>query len=125
MRRSFFPLSALSGFVACGGRPSSHAEIAVRPPALDSAAVQDTLKHLIATYDLASGIKPGCYAVESDSGPAVSVTLREVHNARCGGDPNTAPRISSFRWDPASGRLITDRWSLSEAREDTVLRGRP
>ena len=26
----------------------------------------------------------------------VHISLREVHNAECGGDPNTAPRLASF-----------------------------
>lgn len=67
-------------------------------PALDSAAVRDTLQAVIETYDLAGGLRPECYTLKAWPGqPPVSVTLREVHDARCGGDPNTAPRIVSFQ----------------------------
>jgi hypothetical protein len=89
----------------------------------DTTALADTLQRLVDDYDLAFGLKPGCYALERDSAaPPVSVTVREVHTPACGGDPQTAPRLSSFRWEPATGRLITDRWGLAEGRKDTVLR---
>lgn len=41
------------------------------------------------------------------------IDVREVHNEKCGGDPNVAPRVFSFQVDMATGEFKTDRYSLS------------
>jgi len=41
------------------------------------------------------------------------IDVREVHNEKCGGDPQTAPRVFSFQVDIATGEFKTDSNSLS------------
>ena len=39
------------------------------------------------------------------------ISVREMHNEKCGGDPQTAPRLFSFEIDMATGEYKTDRYS--------------
>jgi len=43
----------------------------------------------------------------------IRIDVREVHNEKCGGDPQTAPRVFSFQVDMATGEFKTDSNSLS------------
>jgi len=40
------------------------------------------------------------------------IEVREEHNEKCGGDPQTAPRLFSFEVDVATGEYKTDRYSI-------------
>lgn len=52
--------------------------------------------------------------VESDETETYyAVDVRENHNEKCGGDPETAPRLMSYEVKKKSGKLCTDsiRWA--------------
>ena len=61
--------------------------------------------------------KPGCldFFVDACSARTVDVTIHEKHDARCGGDPATWPRVDSFRVYRRGARidwynLVDDAW---------------
>jgi len=43
----------------------------------------------------------------------MQIVVREVHNQKCGGDPENGPRVFSFEVDIATGDFKTDRYSPS------------
>lgn len=88
-------------------------------PRLDTAAVLDTLRAVIARHRM-TALPPACYAFVPDpDAPPYAFDVREVHDRACGGDPHTAPRLFSIRWDTA-GRVITDVWGQINGVEDTL-----
>jgi hypothetical protein len=48
------------------------------------------------------------YATDQADADSIDIDVREKHDAACGGDPDTAPRLFSFKLDRATGRLTTD-----------------
>lgn len=52
-----------------------------------------------------SGLKPGCYSFEADV-KQQSVTERELHSKKCGGDPATSPAIAHF--DVKNGHVLIE-----------------
>lgn len=89
-------------------------------------ATRDTVNRIIRELGLDGGLSRACYGIEYDAtAEPVTVHVREIHDDRCGGDPNTAPRVSTMQWVPTSGAVITDYWGLVEGRTDTLpARGR-
>lgn len=62
-------------------------------------------------------VSPSCvtYVAEETTAAHVTIAVRERHDARCGGDPGTAPVIDRFRVEEASGRILVldvveDEW---------------
>lgn len=52
--------------------------------------------------------------MESGETPQVyMVDVRENHNEKCGGDPETAPRLMSYEINKQTGKMCTDsvRWA--------------
>jgi hypothetical protein len=123
-----FPLSLLlAAAPACRpggdarGLPPAPPRAAALPPP-DTAAVLDTLRAVVARNRLTT-LPPTCLAFVPDpAAPPYAFDVREVHDAArgCAGDPNTAPRLFSIRWDTA-GRIITDAWGQVDGVEDTLL----
>ena len=101
--------------------PASVGATAVtRPAALDTRDVRDTLAAFIARERLTT-LARECYAFEdAPEDPPYSFAVREKHDGRCGGDPNTAPRLFNIQWDAAGGRVITDARGLAAGRVDTL-----
>lgn len=54
------------------------------------------------------------YRVDHADAATVDVDVHEKHDATCGGDPETSPRLFSFRVDRASHRLSTDALDLAD-----------
>jgi hypothetical protein len=57
-----------------------------------------------------------CLQFEISDDPASDrslVDVRELHNARCGGDPSTAPRLFMLKIDAVSGAIWTDARSTN------------
>lgn len=54
-----------------------------------------------------TALAPDCYAVFPllREGAYVDYDVREVHNLACGGDPDTSPRLMTFRAQPKTGKL--------------------
>jgi hypothetical protein len=122
-------LLALGLVVACrgAGEPASAARrpgAAATARALDTAAVLDTLQRVIREQKLTT-LAPDCYSFEPDSGaPPYRFTVREVHNAACGGAPETAPRLFFIAFDPRTGDVETDAFKAPEGATDTIRRRR-
>lgn len=62
-------------------------------------------------------VSPSCvtYVTEETTSAYVVIAVRERHDARCGGDPDTAPVIDRFRVEGPSGRILVldvveDEW---------------
>jgi len=54
------------------------------------------------------------YLVDDSDGATIDIDVHEKHDAKCGGDPNTSPRLFSFKLDRASGQLTTDALDLAD-----------
>ncbi|AIF47959.1 hypothetical protein HY57_12155 [Dyella japonica A8] len=54
------------------------------------------------------------YLVDNADGATVNVDVHEKHDTVCGGDPETSPRLFSFKLDRASGQLTTDALDLAD-----------
>ena len=92
--------------------------------AFDTAAVLDTLVRVIREQQLTT-LAPACYSFEPDRGATpYHFTVREVHGGACGGDPQTAPRLFSIRWDPTTGDVETDAREPADGATDTIRRRR-
>ncbi|MBH5329496.1 hypothetical protein H9Q10_07430 [Eikenella sp. S3360] len=62
----------------------------------------------IARHKLTS-LKPECLLfITTETTKGYTVDVREQHNARCGGDSQTAPRLFSYEVDKASGNMRVD-----------------
>jgi hypothetical protein len=52
------------------------------------------------------------YATEESTNAYFEFVLREIHNARCGGDPETSPAIDRYRVYRRSGKI--EQWEAAE-----------
>jgi hypothetical protein len=52
------------------------------------------------------------YDTEETTDAYFQFVLREIHNANCGGDPETSPAIDRYRVDRRSGRI--QQWEAAE-----------
>jgi hypothetical protein len=48
------------------------------------------------------------YMVDQAGADSIDIDVHEKHDATCGGDPATSPRLFSFKLERATGRLTTD-----------------
>jgi hypothetical protein len=66
--------------------------------------LQRTIKH---DHVYARRISLDCitYGTEETTGAYFQFVLREIHNARCGGDPQTSPVVDRYRVYRASGKI--------------------
>ncbi|WP_222615679.1 hypothetical protein [Dyella telluris] len=96
--------------------PSPAASTSVATPAADSDdAVIRQVSETIRKHRLTS-LADACldYVVDDSDGATVDVDVHEKHDAACGGDPDTSPRLFSFKLDRASGQLSTDALDLAD-----------
>ncbi|WP_423383012.1 hypothetical protein [Burkholderia sp. LMG 32019] len=65
-----------------------------------------------------TSLKPECLDLYTDGADerTFSVDVHERHNAQCGGDPQTSPRLFSFEVNKATGAMMTD--ALSDDRSE-------
>jgi hypothetical protein len=91
---------------------SSHASVCPLPykPVTSKAQAIEVAKAAIEAYQLSS-LKPEClqfFAEEPSKGKAhFGVEIREKHDAICGGDPNTSPRVVSLQVQHG-GQILSD-----------------
>ena len=52
------------------------------------------------------------YGTEETTNAYFEFVLREVHNAKCGGDPETSPAIDRYRVSRRSGKI--QQWEAAE-----------
>jgi hypothetical protein len=52
------------------------------------------------------------YVTEETTNAYFEVVLREIHNAKCGGDPETSPAIDRYRVYRSSGKI--QQWEAAE-----------
>lgn len=78
-------------------------------------AVIERVSVVIRKHHLTS-LKDECidYLVDDSDGATIDIDVHEKHDDRCGGDPNTSPRLFSFKLDRASGQLTTDALDLAD-----------
>lgn len=78
-------------------------------------AVIERVSVVIRKHQLTS-LKDECldYMVDDSDGATVDIDVHEKHDAKCGGDPNTSPRLFSFKLDRVSGQLTTDALDLAD-----------
>lgn len=55
------------------------------------------------------------YGTEETTDAYFEFVLREIHNTKCGGDPETSPAIDRYRVDRRSGKIeqweaVADKW---------------
>lgn len=56
-----------------------------------------------------TSLKPECLMFMAEkTKQGYTVDVREKHDAQCGGDPATAPRLFSYEIDRRSGKMKTD-----------------
>lgn len=57
-------------------------------------------------------LAPDCisYVMAGEDKSQFMIDVREIHNKKCGGDPNFAPRLFSFLIAKKDGSLKTDAW---------------
>ena len=75
--------------------------------------LQRTLKH-DGVYEKRISLDCVTYGTEETTKAYFEFVLREIHNAKCGGDPETSPAIDRYRVYRRSSKI--ERW---EAAEDT------
>lgn len=65
--------------------------------------VKSVEKHKLTT------LKTECLMfVDEEAETSYLIDVREKHDEKCGGDPETAPRLFSYEIDKRSGRMKTD-----------------
>ena len=70
----------------------------------------------VARHRLTS-LKPECLLfITTESTNSYTVDVHEKHDAHCGGDPHTAPRLFGYEVDKASGRMQIDDPVSGETR---------
>ena len=52
------------------------------------------------------------YGTEETTNAYFEFVLREIHNAKCGGDPETSPAIDRYRVDRRSGKI--QQWDAAD-----------
>jgi hypothetical protein len=104
--------------------PAPTATVAVPAPAASAGtdadadaddAVIERVSVVIRKHQLTS-LKDECldYMVDDSDGATIDIDVHEKHDAKCGGDPETSPRLFSFKLDRASGQLTTDALDLAD-----------
>ena len=94
--------------------PASSASASASPSS-DENAVIARVSAAIRKHQLTT-LKDACldYMVDDSDGATVDIDVHEKHDAICGGDPDTSPRLFSFKLDRASGQLTTDALDLAD-----------
>lgn len=101
--------------------PAASAAPAAAPVSAESAATDDDgavierVSAVIRKHRLTS-LADACldYMVDDSDGATVDIDVHEKHDKQCGGDPETSPRLFSFKLDRASGQLSTDALDLAD-----------
>lgn len=100
---------AASAPMRSGVAPGCHGD---EDAAVSRLAARVRREHLYADWS-----KPGCldFFVDACTAKTVDVSLHEKHDARCGGDPGTWPRVDSFRvWRHGTRidwlNIVDDAW---------------
>jgi hypothetical protein len=97
-----------------GPAPSaSSADVAQAPD--DDAAVIARVGAVIRKHRLTT-LRDACldYRIDDSDGATAVIDVYEKHDATCGGDPETSPRLFSFKLDRDSGQLATDALDLAD-----------
>lgn len=100
---------------ASSASPATAASVASAPASNDDDAVIERVGAVIRKHQLTT-LQSTCldYVVDDSDGATVAVDVHEKHDAKCGGDPETSPRLFSFKLDRASGQLSTDALDLAD-----------
>jgi hypothetical protein len=122
----FFLLLCFASFVGgCGGAVEPAAESQNVVEAQPKASTSDwvLLARGAIQRNKLTDLSDACVKLEIDDQAAikfVELTAREVHNASCGGDPDTEPRLFTLHIDRQTNAISSD--ALSEDGEFSVLK---
>jgi hypothetical protein len=114
--RAILKVSAFVLLVALGtgsGQLCAQEKRAAQPAASEQQKAIEKARTAVARNRLTT-LKPDCVSYDAEDGAgATTVNVRELHNAKCGGDPATAPRLFSIEIDQKTGKMKTDAGSLT------------
>ena len=84
-------------------------------PVLSEEAIVEQVSAVVKRHQLSS-LPPQCldYMVDDADAATIDIDVHEKHDATCGGDPATSPRLFSFKLERANGRLSTDALDLAD-----------
>ncbi|WP_243042513.1 hypothetical protein [Dyella sedimenti] len=107
------PSQSQDEHAATPASPASSAGVATAPDGDE--AVIGRISAVIRKHRL-TALRDECldYLVDDSDGATVAIDVHEKHDARCGGDPETSPRLFSFKLDRDSGQLTTDALDLAD-----------
>jgi hypothetical protein len=91
------------------------AESGSRSHSLNEDAALDLLQRTLKrdhVYERRISLDCIAYGTEQTTDACFGFVLREIHNAKCGGDPEVAPVIDRYRAYRRSGRIA--RWNPAE-----------
>jgi len=80
------------------------------------ALLQRTLKS-DQVYEKRISLDCVAYSTEETTRTYFQFVLREIHNAKCGGDPDTSPAIDRYRVYRRSGKI--EQWEAAEDKWHT------
>ena len=111
-----------------GGCGDSSAPIAEEKPAIDRHITSTTndwalLARSAILQNKLTALSDSCLKLDvNDQGAKelVEVTVKEIHNVSCGGDPNTEPRLFTIHIDRQTNAISSD--ALSEDSEFLPLK---
>ena len=109
----------ITAFIAVVLMSAAVAESARSRPLDEDAALsllQRTLKR-DRIYEKRISLDCIAYGTEETTNAYFEFVLREIHNAKCGGDPETIPAIDRYRVYRRSGKIqqweaVEDKWQL-------------
>jgi len=110
-------ISIVITIVALASPPIIHAGSKSKGPLTEDAALNLLLRTLEHDHVYAKRISLDCVTFDTEETTRIyfQVALREKHDAKCGGDPETSPVIDRYRVNRSSGKIefydaAADRW---------------
>ena len=99
---SAVPARSLNGFTNFHAQPGPRSHVLDEDDAL--ALLERTLKH-DGVYAHRISLECVTYGTEETTDACFQFVLRENHNAKCGGDPETSPVVDRYRVYRRSGKI--------------------
>ena len=110
-------ISIVITIVALASPAIIHARSKSKGPLTEDAALNLLLRTLEHDHVYAKRISLDCVTFETEETTRIyfEIALREKHDTKCGGDPETSPVIDRYRVNRSSGKIelydaAADRW---------------
>jgi hypothetical protein len=111
MKNQFRPITAYIAIVLISGAIAEGA----RSRLLDEDAALALLERILKrdrVYEKRISLDCSAYGTEETTNAYFEFVLRGIHNAKCGGDPETSPAIDRYRVYRRSGKI--QQWEAAE-----------